>query len=79
MEGSFNNRAIGKNLSITLQFSKGFELANFKAVTRIVRKEPYRKEDWKGNQYWGISVWIRIYSDFRGGSLEAEPASRWAI
>jgi hypothetical protein len=53
MEGSFNNRAIGKKLSITLLFSKGFELANFKAVTRIVRKEPYRRQDWKGNQYWG--------------------------
>jgi hypothetical protein len=27
-------------------------LANFKAVTKIVRKEPYRKEDSEGNQYW---------------------------
>jgi hypothetical protein len=27
-------------------------LAEFKAVMKIVRKEPYRKENSKGNQYW---------------------------
>jgi hypothetical protein len=43
---------VGTKLSITLLFPKGFELANLKAVTKIVRKEPYRKEDWEGNQYW---------------------------
>jgi hypothetical protein len=43
---------VGTELSITLLFPMGFELANFEAVTKIVRKEPYRKEDSKGNQYW---------------------------
>jgi hypothetical protein len=43
---------VGTELKVTLLFSKGFELANFEAVTKIVRKEPYRKEDWKGNQVW---------------------------
>jgi len=43
---------VGTELSITLLFSKGFELANFKAVTKIVRKEPYSKENANGNQYW---------------------------
>jgi hypothetical protein len=43
---------VGTKLSITLLFPKGFELANFKTVTKIVRKEPYRKEDSEGNQYW---------------------------
>jgi hypothetical protein len=43
---------VGTKLSITLLFPKGFELANFKAVTKIVRKEPCRKEDSEGNQYW---------------------------
>ena len=43
---------VGAELSITVLFSKGFELANFKAVTKIVRKEPYRKEDSEGNQFW---------------------------
>jgi len=43
---------VGTELSVTILFPKGFELANFKAVTKIVRKEPYLKEDWKGNQVW---------------------------
>ena len=43
---------VGTKLKVTLLFLKGFELANFEAVTKIVRKEPYRKEDSKGNQYW---------------------------
>ena len=42
----------GTKLNVTLLFSKWFELANFKAVTQIVRKESYRKEDSKGNPYW---------------------------
>jgi hypothetical protein len=43
---------VSTELSITVLFSKGFELANFKAVAKIVRKEPYSKENSKGNQYW---------------------------
>ena len=43
---------VGTKLKVTLLFSKGFELANFEAVTQIVRKERYSKEDLKGNQFW---------------------------
>jgi len=43
---------LGTELNVTVLFPKGFELANFKAVTKIVRKEPYRKEEWKGNPSW---------------------------
>jgi hypothetical protein len=43
---------VGTELNVTVLFSKGLKLANFKAVTKIVRKEPYRKEDSKGNQCW---------------------------
>ena len=39
---------VGTEPSITVLYPKGFELANFKVVAKIVRKEPY----WKGNQYW---------------------------
>ncbi|MGZ3538874.1 MAG: PilZ domain-containing protein, partial [Thermodesulfobacteriota bacterium] len=46
------NIPVGTELSITVLYSTGFELANFKVVAKIVRKEPYRKEDWKGSQYW---------------------------
>jgi hypothetical protein len=43
---------VGTELNVTVLFPKGFELANFKVLAKIVRKEPYCKEDWKGNQYW---------------------------
>ena len=35
-------------INIAVLFPKGFELANFKVMAKIVWKEPYRKEDWKG-------------------------------
>jgi hypothetical protein len=43
---------VGTELNITVLFPKRFELANFKVVAKIVRKEPYWKEDSKGNRYW---------------------------
>ena len=43
---------VGTELNIAVLFPKRFELANFKVVAKIVRKEPYWKEDWQGNQYW---------------------------
>ena len=56
-EGGFlietvRNIPVGAELNIAVLFPKRFELANFKVVAKIVRKGPYRKEDWKGNQYW---------------------------
>jgi hypothetical protein len=43
---------VGTKLKVTLLYSTGFELTNFEAMTKIVRKEPYRKEDLKGYQVW---------------------------
>lgn len=43
---------VGTELNVTVLFPKGYELANFDVVTKIVRKEPHWKEDSKGNQYW---------------------------
>jgi hypothetical protein len=43
---------VGTELNITVLFPKGFRLDDLKVVTKIVRKEPYLKEDWQGNQYW---------------------------
>ena len=40
--------SVGTVLSITVLYPTGFELASFKVVAKIVRKEPY----WKGGQYW---------------------------
>ena len=77
---------VGKELNITVLYPKGFELANFKVVAKIVRKEPYRKEDWKGNQYWegyqyGLEL-IQILDEDRwklnllfGGRFEIEEIS----
>jgi hypothetical protein len=77
---------VGKELDITVLYPKGFELANFKVVAKIVRKEPYWKEDWKGNQYWegyqyGLEL-IQILDEDRwklsvllGGRFEIEEIS----
>ena len=43
---------VGTELNITVLFPKGFRLDDLRVVTKIVRKEPYLKEDWQGNQYW---------------------------
>ena len=43
---------IGTELNIAVLFPKGFELANFNVVVKIVWKEPYSKEDLKGDSYW---------------------------
>lgn len=39
---------VGTELNVTVLFPEGFELANFRVMAKIVRKEPYRREDWKG-------------------------------
>ena len=44
---------VGTELSITVLYPKGFTLADFKVVAKIVWKKPYSKEDLNGNQYWG--------------------------
>jgi hypothetical protein len=77
---------VGTGLSTTVLFPQRFELADFKVVAKILRKEPYRKEDWKGNQYWegyryGLEF-IQILKEDRwklklllGGRFESEEIS----
>jgi len=43
---------VGTELNITVLFLNGFELSNFDVVAKIVWKEPYRREDWKGVPFW---------------------------
>ncbi len=43
---------VGTELNVTVLFPKGSELADFKVMTKIVRKKPSWKEDSKGNRYW---------------------------
>ncbi len=49
---STRDMPVGTKLKVTLLFSKGFELADFEALTQIVRKEPHRKENANGNLVW---------------------------
>jgi len=77
---------VGTELNITVLFPKGFELANLKVVAKIVRKEPYWKEDLKGDSYWkgyqyGLEF-IQILEEDRwklnfllGGRFESEEIS----
>ena len=77
---------VGTELSITVLFPKGFRLADFKVVAKIVWKKPYRKKDCRGNQYWGGYQYglefIQILAEDRwklnfllGGRLESEEIS----
>jgi hypothetical protein len=43
---------VGTELNVTVLFPKEPELANFKAVAKIVWKKPCWKEDSEGNRYW---------------------------
>ena len=60
---------VGTELNIAVLFPKGFELANFNVVAKIVWKEPYWKEDLKGDSYrkgtqYGLEF-IQILDDDR--------------
>jgi len=43
---------VGTELNVTVLFPKGFELADFRVLAKIVWKELYYKEDMKGDQCW---------------------------
>jgi len=49
---SLRDITVGTELNIAILFPKGFELANFNVVVKIVWKEPLQKEDLKGDSYW---------------------------
>ena len=60
---------IGAELSVTVLYPRGFELANFKVTAKIVWKEPYWREDLKkdrsskGYQY-GLEI-VQILDEDR--------------
>ena len=57
---------IGTELSVTVLYPKGFELANFKVTAKIVWKEPYWREDLKLDEdRWKLSFLLseRFASD----------------
>jgi hypothetical protein len=83
---TFRDIPVGTELNITVLFPKGFRLDDLKVVAKIVRKEPYWKEDLRGNQYWkgyqcGLEF-IQISAEDRwklnfllGGRFESEEMS----
>jgi hypothetical protein len=60
---SVKNMPIGTELRIAVLFPKGYELANFEVVAKVVRKDPLWEEDWEGYEY-GIKF-IRISEENR--------------
>ncbi len=48
---SIKNMTIGTELKIAVIFPKGYELANFQVLAKIVWKEPLWEEDWEGYEY----------------------------
>ncbi len=48
---SIKEMAVGTLLNIIVLFPKGFQLANFKVLGQIVRKDLYFGEDWEGFEY----------------------------
>ena len=75
--------SVGTELNVSVLFSKGFELTNLKVVARIVWKEPYRREDWKGTPFregyqYGLEFIHISHEDrlklrsLRGGQFELE-------
>jgi hypothetical protein len=69
---STRNMPVGTKLNVTLLFSNGFELGEFKAVAQIVRKEFHRKEDSEGNLRWDG---YRYGSEF----IQVSKEDRWKL
>ena len=77
---------VGVELSISVLFPKGYELANFKVMAKTVWRRSCWKGDWKGNRYqegyqYGLEF-IKISGTDRwklnyllGGRLQSEETS----
>jgi hypothetical protein len=77
---------VGVELSISVLFPKGYELANFKVMVKTVWRRSCWKRDWKGNRYqegyqYGLEF-IKISGTDRwklnyllGGRLQSEETS----
>ena len=71
---------VGTELNVTVLFPKGFELANFKVVAKIVWKKPYWKEDSKGNRYWeGYQYGLRFIQILEENRWKLDVLLAWTI
>jgi hypothetical protein len=48
---SVKNMRIETELKIAVLFPKGYELANFEVLAKVIRKDPVWEEDWEGYEY----------------------------
>jgi PilZ domain len=55
---SIRNMPIGTELKIAVLFPKGYELANFEGLGKIIRKDLVWEEDWEGYEYGLKFTWI---------------------
>jgi hypothetical protein len=63
---------VGTELSMTVLYPKGFELATFKVTATIVWKEPSWKENLKREQYWkGYQYGLEF--------IQIWPEDRWKL
>jgi len=71
---------VGTELNVTVLFPKGYELANFKVLTKIVRKNPHSKEDSKGNRYWeGYQYGLQFTQYLEENRWKLDVLLAWAI
>jgi hypothetical protein len=71
---------VGTELNVTVLFPKGFELANFKVVAKIVWKKPYWKEDSKGNRYWeGYQYGLKFIQVLEENRWKLDVLLAWTI
>ena len=61
---SVKNMSVGTELKVAVLFPKGYELANFQVLAKVVRKEPLWEEDWEGYEY-GVKIVQILAEDLR--------------
>jgi hypothetical protein len=71
---------VGTELNVTVLFPKGFELADFKVVAKIVWKKPYWKENSKGNRYWeGYQYGLRFIQILEENRWKLDVLLAWTV
>jgi len=71
---------VGTELNVTVLFPKGYELADFEVVTKIVRKKPHSKEDSKGNPYWeGFQYGLKFIQILEENRWKLDVLLAWTV
>ncbi|HXX35457.1 MAG TPA: PilZ domain-containing protein [Thermodesulfobacteriota bacterium] len=71
---------VGTELNVSVLFPKGYELANFEVVTKIVRKKPHWKEDSKGSPYWeGFQYGLKFIQILEENRWKLDVLLAWTV